>query len=611
MSSIRLLFLFIAVYIGSTGSSMGQDTVVSLADTAAEISSKANDLLQIREQQKQDSLQRKKLETQLISLSTQGDNERQRLLQEINILRSRDSILYAKRKQAVDSLRTLNKGVPVVPFKDTLFTVYTQVGSYTPQERAAAVENRIRSLADNYKFDVDSLRLEQNETNWIVYWEDQMIASIGDEDAMWADLQTAQLANTYLQNIKDSIVQYREDTSLQKIALGVVFAVIIILAVALIISGIGKMIKWVKKRLLLLRGNLFQGFRIKGYELVSAKRQIKFIWTLLNFVKWILILTSVYLALPILLNLFPTTEGYAPILLGYFIKPIKDVAQAVVRYLPNLITILVICIIFRYLLKMLRFFAQEIHNGALNFPGFYKEWALPTYQIVRVLLFAFLLIIIFPYFPGADTPIFKGVSVFIGVLFTFSSAGALGNIIAGLLLTYMRSFSIGDRVKIGDVSGDIIEKSLLVTRIRTIKNEVISVPNSQVMNSHTINYSMDVEANPLIVYTHITMAYEIPWQQVHELAKKACEQVDLLEKTPAPFILQTSLDDFYVTYQINAYTRNPHKQAAIYSELHKHVLDVFHAAGIELLSPHFRAVRDGSELDMPTAFKKDKDIPKQ
>jgi small-conductance mechanosensitive channel len=611
MSSIRLLFLFIAVYICNIEFSLGQDTAVSLADTAKEISSKAHDLLQIREQQKQDSLQRKKLEAQLISLSTQGDNERQRLLQEINILRSRDSILFAKRKQAVDSLRTLNKGVPVVPFRDTIFTVYIQVGSYTPQERAAAVENRIRSLADNYKFDVDSLRLEHNETNWIVYWEDQMIASIDDEDAMWADLQTAQLANMYLTNIKNTIVQYREDTSLRKIALGIVFAVIIIFAVALIIVGIGKMIKWVKKRLLMLRGNFFQGFRIKGYEIVSANRQIKFVWTFLNILKWLLILISVYLALPILLNLFPTTEGYAPILLGYFIKPIKDVAQAIIAYLPNLITILVICVIFRYLLKMLRFFAQEIHNGVLNFPGFYKEWALPTYQIVRVLLFAFLLIIIFPYFPGADTPIFKGVSVFIGVLFTFSSAGALGNIIAGLLLTYMRSFSIGDRVKIGDVSGDIIEKSLLVTRIRTVKNEVISVPNSQVMNSHTINYSMDVAENPLIIYTNITMAYEIPWQDVHELAKKACEQVDLLEKTPAPFILQTSLDDFYVTYQINAYTRNPHKQAAIYSELHKHIMDVFHAAGIELLSPHFRAIRDGSELDMPIAYKKDKDIPKE
>jgi len=582
------------------------DTLTSIPDTLQRISSTAHDLLQIREQQKQDSLQRKELEEKLISLSTQGDAEKQRLLQEINILRSRDSILYAKRKQTVDSLRALNTGAAVAPFKDTLFTVYTRIGSYTPKERATAIENRIRSLADNYKFDSDSLRVEQNESNWIVFWEDQMITSISDEDAIWADLPTAQLAQNHLQRIQASIIQYREDTSLRKIALGIVFAILIVVVVALIIMGIGRLTRWIKKRLLLLREKLFTGFRVKGYEFISASQQIKFLWAILNILKWLLILTSVYLALPILLNLFPSTEGYAPILLGYFIKPLKDVAHAVISYFPNFITILVICIIFRYLLKMLRFFAQEIHNGVLNFPGFYKEWALPTYQIVRVLLFAFLLIVIFPYFPGADTPIFKGVSVFIGVLFTFSSAGALGNIIAGLLLTYMRSYSIGDRVKIGDVSGDIIEKSLLVTRIRTVKNEVISIPNSQVMNSHTINYSMDVDENPLIVYTNITMAYEISWQQVHELAKKACEQVELLEKTPAPFILQTSLDDFYVTYQINAYTRNPHKQAAIYSELHKHILDIFHEAGIELLSPHFRAVRDGSELDMPKQKNSDK-----
>lgn len=606
MASVRIFFLLILVYVSSVPYTFGQDSA-ALADTAEEISLKANDLIQIREQQNQDSLLRKKLEEQLISLSTQGDNERQQLLREINVLRSRDSILYAKRKQAVDSLRSLNQGVPVVPFRDTLFTLYTQIGSYTAQERAAAIENRIRSLADNYEVNVDSIYLQQNEDSWIVIWLDQMIAGVNEEDAMWADMQTAQLADRYLQNIRASIQQYRDDTSLQKIAMGIGFAIIIIAALALLIRGIGKAIRWVKKRLLLLRTSLFRGFRIKGYEIVSANRQVKFVWSILDILKWFLILVSVYLALPVLLNLFPTTRGYAPILLGYFIKPIKDVAQAIVAYLPNMITIVVICFIFRYLLKALGFFAQEIHNGSLSFPGFYREWALPTFHIVRVLLFAFLLIIIFPYFPGADTPIFKGVSVFIGVLFTFSSAGALGNIIAGLLLTYMRSFSIGDRVKIGEVSGDIIEKSLLVTRIRTVKNEVISVPNSQVMNSHTINYSMDVAENPLIVYTNITMAYEIPWQQVHELAKKACDPVDLLEKNPAPFILQTSLDDFYVTYQVNAYTRNPHKQALIYSELHKHLLDVFHAAGIELLSPHFRAVRDGSELDMPAAYKKDKD----
>jgi len=605
MIARHAIFVMMLLFWSIQGLSQGHDTTASVTDTADKISVQAQDLYDIREQQRQDSLQRRALEEQLLSVKMSEHQEKQKLLAEINVLRSRDSILYAKRKRTVDSLRLLNTGAAVAPFRDTLFTIYTQVGSYSPKERAQSIESRIRSLAENYKFETDSLLLARHENNWIVLWNDQMIASADEHEAIWADMTTEQLARSYLQKIKEGIQQYREETSLKRLASGIAFACLIILTVTLIIIGIGRMVRWIKRRLLAARNRVFKGFKIRGYELVSPNQQVKFFWTILQGVKWILILTSVYLALPVLLNLFPSTQGYAPILLGYFIKPLKDVVQAILAYLPNLITIVVICFIFRYLLKALRFFATELHEGVLSIPGFYREWAMPTYHILRVLLFAFLLIVIFPYLPGSESPIFKGVSVFIGVLFTFGSAGALGNIVAGLVLTYMRPFSVGDRIKIGEVTGDIIEKTLLVTRIRTTKNEVISIPNSQVMNSHTINYSMDVEENPLIIYTHITMAYEIPWQRVHELAKEACNRVELLEKQPEPFILQTSLDDFYVTYQVNAYTRNSHRQPFIYSELHKNILDVFHEAGIELLSPHFRSVRDGSALDMPPPRKKE------
>src|SRR5690606_14805195 len=249
----------------------------------------------------------------------------------------------------------------------------------------------------------------------------------------------------------------------------------------------------------------------------------------------LLILALIYLALPLLFNLFPATRGYAPVLLGYFLAPVKEIGLAAVDYFPDLITIAVICFMFRYFLKLLKFFAHELQNGALTLPGFYADWAMPTYQILRVLLMAFLVIVIFPYLPGSESPIFKGVSVFIGVLFTFGSAGALSNVVAGLVLTYMRSFTVGDRVKIGDVTGDIIEKSLLVTRIRTVKNEVISVPNSQVMNSHTINYSIDAPEKGLVIHTSITMGYDVPWQRVHELAIRAARKVELLEADPPPF----------------------------------------------------------------------------
>jgi small-conductance mechanosensitive channel len=212
-------------------------------------------------------------------------------------------------------------------------------------------------------------------------------------------------------------------------------------------------------------------------------------------------------------------------------------------------------------------------------------------------------VLIFPYLPGSESPIFKGVSVFLGFLFTFGSAGSLSNIIAGIVLTYMRLFKNGDRVKIGEVFGDVIEKSMLVTRVKTIKNEIISIPNSTVMSSHTINYSNESETGQgLILHTTITIGYDVPWKLMHETLLKAASRTNLLLKEPNPFVLQTSLDDFYVSYQINAYTKNPNKQAGIYSDLHQNIQDCCNEVGIEILSPHYRAARDGNMVTIPANY---------
>ena len=82
-----------------------------------------------------------------------------------------------------------------------------------------------------------------------------------------------------------------------------------------------------------------------------------------------------------------------------------------------------------------------------------------------------------------------------------------------------------------------------------------------------------------------------------------------IEAEPRPFVLQTKLDDWYVVYQINAYTRHPEKMAVIYSQLHANILDVFHAAGIEVMSPHFMGVRQNNETIMPDEYLKKQDNP--
>jgi small-conductance mechanosensitive channel len=213
-----------------------------------------------------------------------------------------------------------------------------------------------------------------------------------------------------------------------------------------------------------------------------------------------------------------------------------------------------------------------------------------------------MLIVIFPYMPGSDSPIFKGVSVFVGVLFTFGSAGALGNIVAGLVLTYMRAFKLGDRVKIGEVTGDIIGRTLLVTRIRTIQNEIISIPNSTVMSNHAINYSTDSAVNGLIIHTTVTIGYDAPWRQIHQLLIDAALATPMIDTEPKPYVLQTSLDDYYVSYRINAFTKEPNRQAIIYSHLHENIQDKFNEAGVEIMSPHYKALRDGNSITIPPDY---------
>lgn len=580
----------------------GQDSVSD--SVKKEIISKGESTLQeMRKQQTDDSLRRSYLENQLLSSRLTDIYEQKKLIEELAFLRSKDSLLMAKRRLKVDSLRAINKGFPVVPFKDTLFTVFNAIGSYSAKERAAGTVERIQQLETNYEFKTDSLFVQQTEDNWLLLWRDQVILSVNEHDALWANKGAGELIESYRLRIAQAIDQYRDEHSLKRLLTSTGIAIAVVLIVILIIVGLSKSVNLVKARILKSKRKSFKGITFKGYQLISPTQELKYIWLITGLLRWLLILTVIYLALPILFNLFPSTKGYAPILIGYFLSPLKKVALAMIDYFPDLVTIIVVYFIFHYALKILKYFAEELAKGALVINGFYADWALPTYHILRVVLLAFFLVVIFPYLPGSQSPIFQGISVFIGVLFTFSSAGALGNIVAGLVLTYMRSFVVGDRVKFGDVTGDIIEKSLLVTRILTPNNEVVSIPNSQILNNHTINYSAEADLQGLIINTKIAMAYDVPWQQFHELAKAAVARTALLESDPEPFIFQSSLDDFYVTYQINAYTKHPHRQAFIYSELHKHVLDVFHEAGIELMSPQYHALRDGSVKDMPEKYR--------
>jgi small-conductance mechanosensitive channel len=551
----------------------------------------------------QDSLRKYFLENKIATLSIKESKQKESLVEELAQLKKQNADRIAQKQHKIDSLRNFVKGFAVVPFlNDTLFSIYSKYGSLSASERAVAIENRIKNLSEIYFFNSDSLLIVPTESTMDIIYRESIIISISENDALWQNTSTLNLAAIYKDKIGKAVIDYKHATSWQTIAKQIGLALLVLLALGTLIYFVGKLFGFTKTKIEAYKDKQIRGIKISNYELFTANSQLKFLLNINTFLKRFLIIVIVYLALPILFSIFPWTKGFADTLIGYFINPLKNIFGALWNYLPNLFTVIVIVFVFRYILKGIKYLKTEIESGALKLPGFYADWANPTFQIVRVLLYAFMFIVIFPYLPGSDSPVFQGVSVFLGVLFTFGSSGSLSNVIAGLVLTYMRAFKIGDRVKIGDITGDIIEKSLLVTRIRTIKNEIISIPNSNVMSSHTINYSSDSLDNGLIMHTTVTIGYDVPWKNIHQALIDAALRTEYFLHEPKPFVLQTSLEDFYVSYQINAYTREPNKQAIIYSQLHQNIQDCCNEAGIEILSPHYRAARDGNMTTIPADY---------
>ena len=221
--------------------------------------------------------------------------------------------------------------------------------------------------------------------------------------------------------------------------------------------------------------------------------------------------------------------------------------------------------------------------------------------IVQLVVVAALVTIVSEVLKAFAYDVNKQLSVFVGLIISLGSSTVIGNIIAGLVITYMRPFKLGDRIQLNETTGNVIEKTPFVTRLRTPKNEVVTIPNSFIMSSHTTNYSVSARQYGLIIHSTVTIGYDVPWRQVHQLLINAARQTTGVLPEPKPFVLETELSDYYPCYQINAYIKDADKLGDIYSDLHQNIQDVFNEAGVEIMSPHYFAGRDGSASTIPTA----------
>lgn len=506
-----------------------------------------------------------------------------------------------------DQVNTQPTEAPVILGDETLFHIQARIASFSPEFRAQVVSSRIYSFAKDSKIDTDSLYIvnnEQTETTDIKI-RGVTLVTLADVDAVAAGIERQALAKLYLDIIESSVTRFRATYSIPNILWGVLYTIITTVAFIASVIVINKSLPITYRYLRIWRSRWIPSLKLLGVEILSSDRVADFITETIKLLRWGILLNLLYFYINLTLSFFPWTKGLSRILFGYVAAAFSTLVSRLVTYLPNLFFLAIIVISTNYSLKVLRFLSTEIKQGHLTFPGFYSEWAQPTYKLLQFTVLAFAASVAFPYLPGSETPAFQGISIFLGVLLSLGSSSTIANVLSGIILTYTRAFKEGDRVQITDTVGDVVDKALFVTRIRTIKNVVITIPNSSVLSSHIINYSAavsDPQAPPLILHTTITLGYDIPWRKVHEALTKAAIKTSLILPEPAPFVLQTSLGDFYISYELNAYTQSPGVMAKIYSELHQHIQDQCNEADIEILSPHYRAVRDGNETTIPAEY---------
>jgi len=486
---------------------------------------------------------------------------------------------------------------PVVLNLDTLFSIENKSTGYPVELRAKEISERLKALTDNYNTLTDSIYLRNKDEFIEVMYNNDLAFMVTPNDAKCSGLPIAQLASLRLEAVKNTIhIEKPLSTKEWLKRLGY-----FLLSVLLLITFI-KLINWFFRKLNMRLSKIEKVFlknkrNILKYFIPTKTANI-FVF-ISNILRIGIIVLFLIVYLPFMFSFFPWAERLADLFYGYISTPIKYVVFGFIDFIPSLFFIIIIAFITRYVVRVVREVSEDVELGRLSIKNFHKDWAKPTGNIFSIMIYALALILIFPYLPGSGSSAFQGVSIFIGAIISFGSTSAIANIIAGIVITYMRPFQMGDRVMIDNIVGDVIDKTILVTRIRTSKLEEVTIPNANILTGNIINYSTKDESS-IVLHTTVTLGYDLPWQTANKLLLEAADRTQLVKKNPQPFVLQTSLDDYYVSYELNVHTAESKKMPFIYSEIHKNILEVFDEAGVEILSPSYQANRDGNLTTIPS-----------
>ncbi len=487
---------------------------------------------------------------------------------------------------------------PVIVDGEVLFRV-RGVSAYPAERRAAEIARSIIEVAEDRTILPETIRAEPMDVGIRIVAGKRTVARVVPADAALEQVHVDVLAEAEVSRIREAVIAYRHDRSTTNLAGagGIAAGATIAYAIAMfvVLRGGGRLIRRTKRRLEVR----IRSMEAKSFRLLRATTISMIVDALLRLTRIAIaaILTYGYLAL--VLRQFPKTRPLADSALATVLGPVGDLGLAFVNQIPDLIALAVIILITRYALELMRLFFELIERREINLGTFEPEWAMPTYKVVRLLVVAFASVVAYPYIPGSHSAAFQGVSIFIGLILSLGSSSVIANIIAGYMMIYRRAFRVGDRIKVGSTIGDVVDIRLLVTHLRSLKNEAITIPNTVILNSEVLNYSALAKSDGLILHMTVGIGYEVPWRQVEAMLLMAAGRVAGLLHSPQPFVLQTSLGDFAVNYELNVYCDQPLAMLPLQAELQRHVLDVFNEYGVQIMTPHYQLDPAGLKIVAP------------
>lgn len=491
-----------------------------------------------------------------------------------------------------DAQVTAGDAAPLVVWNRPIIELRANIGATTAEERVARARRRIEGLpVTAYADPIQAIPSRVGTLDGVfISVGSQLVFAILPEDLEPESGETLEAAGqkavaqltTALQARAD---QRRAPVILRGLALSAVATLLLLLAL--------RLINRVRRRALErpITTKLSGHTKVLGVDLGQALTAIE--RGLSKLTAWSAIIVSFYLWLTFVLGQFPFTQPWGAQLGGYLGALLLKFGTGILGAMPGLFAVLLIFLLARVAARAINGFFQSVESGQIELDWLEPETARATRRVVIVLVWCFAVIVAYPYIPGSESPVFKGVSVFLGLMATFGSAGVVNHLVSGLVIVYSRSCKPGDVIRVGEIEGLVTVVGVLSTKIVTRKREEITVPNAVLVGTSITNFSRLAREHGAMISTTVTIGYDAPWRQVHELLLRAADRTKDVKKTPAPFVYQRSLSDFYVEYELRAHIEDPAERLPILSALHAEIQDAFNEAGVQIMSPHFEAQPDG------------------